>query len=224
MIVLYHGSDKIIERPIFGFGKRHNDYGLGFYCTENPELAKEWSCKGSNTGYVNKYGLDDSDLNILNLNSDDYSILHWITILLENRHFDTSSVVASTSKKYLIEHFHIDLSGYDVVKGYRADDSYFLYAQDFISGALPLSRLKDAMRLGNLGEQIVLKSEKAFDSIEFQGYEKTDYPDYSKKRENREDSAKRAYHRIRSAGMSLDEITVLDIVRGTVKEDDPRLF
>ena len=39
---LYHGSSRIIEKPVFGYGKPYNDYGLGFYCTESLEMAKEW--------------------------------------------------------------------------------------------------------------------------------------------------------------------------------------
>ena len=39
---LYHGSCDIIEKPVFGKGKRYNDYGLGFYCTDSLEMAKEW--------------------------------------------------------------------------------------------------------------------------------------------------------------------------------------
>ena len=35
IITLYHGSEKIVEAPAFGEGKRSNDFGLGFYCTEN---------------------------------------------------------------------------------------------------------------------------------------------------------------------------------------------
>lgn len=35
--ILYHGSENIIKKPIFGFGKTYNDYGLGFYCTAKPE-------------------------------------------------------------------------------------------------------------------------------------------------------------------------------------------
>ena len=35
MIVLYHGSNERIENPLFGKGKVYNDYGQGFYCTEN---------------------------------------------------------------------------------------------------------------------------------------------------------------------------------------------
>ena len=40
---LYHGSEKILKRPVFGFGKTENDYGCGFYCTEIEDMAKEWS-------------------------------------------------------------------------------------------------------------------------------------------------------------------------------------
>lgn len=37
---IYHGSDHIIKKPKFGYGKTYNDYGVGFYCTENPNMAK----------------------------------------------------------------------------------------------------------------------------------------------------------------------------------------
>lgn len=42
-ITLFHGSEKVIEHPVFGAGKKHNDFGLGFYCTESEALAKEWA-------------------------------------------------------------------------------------------------------------------------------------------------------------------------------------
>ena len=54
-LILYHGSPKVIEQPRFGFGNPKNDYGLGFYCTESPELAKEWACSVETDGYANKY-------------------------------------------------------------------------------------------------------------------------------------------------------------------------
>lgn len=34
---LYHGSQFIIQKPEYGKGARHNDYGKGFYCTEQIE-------------------------------------------------------------------------------------------------------------------------------------------------------------------------------------------
>lgn len=51
-------------------------YGRGFYCSEHIELAKEWSCNESVDGFANKYELDTSGLKILNLSSEEYTILH----------------------------------------------------------------------------------------------------------------------------------------------------
>ena len=81
-MIIYHGSDKIIEKPVFGAGKTYNDYGRGFYCTEHVELAKEWACASGSDGYSNHYQLDMNGLSVLNLNTPEYNILNWLTILL----------------------------------------------------------------------------------------------------------------------------------------------
>ncbi len=90
LIDIYHGSDHIIEQPTFGDGKIHNDYGLGFYCTEHVELAKEWACSADSDGYANHYSLDCRGLSVLNLNGPEYNILNWLAILLENRKFNVA--------------------------------------------------------------------------------------------------------------------------------------
>jgi hypothetical protein len=51
---IYHGSRLIIEKPAFGVGNPRNDYGLGFYCTHDIDLAKEWACTGENSGHANE--------------------------------------------------------------------------------------------------------------------------------------------------------------------------
>ena len=61
-ITLFHGSNKIIENPKFVIGNPHNDYGLGVYCTESMNLAKEWAVSDSRDGYVNEYLLDGEGL------------------------------------------------------------------------------------------------------------------------------------------------------------------
>ena len=76
-IIIYHGSQKIIKTPVFGDGNPRNDYGLGFYCTENLDLAKEWACTEENSGYANKYNFDMTGLTVLNLSSEKYNILNW---------------------------------------------------------------------------------------------------------------------------------------------------
>ena len=80
-MVLYHGSTSMINPPVFGAGKATNDYGRGFYCTESPELAREWACARGTDGYANIYQFDLSGLRILDLNSGEYSILTWLAIL-----------------------------------------------------------------------------------------------------------------------------------------------
>ena len=77
---LYHGSDKIVEKPIFGAGKEYNDYGRGFYCTDTLDMAKEWGVGRDRNGYANHYELECDGLTILDLNSDGYCILEAVPI------------------------------------------------------------------------------------------------------------------------------------------------
>ena len=86
-ITLFHGSEKVIEHPVFGAGKKHNDFGLGFYCTESEALAKEWAVSSLRDGFANRYTLDTEYLRVLHLNSPDYTILNWIAVLVEHRLF-----------------------------------------------------------------------------------------------------------------------------------------
>lgn len=141
--ILYHGSEYLIENPQFGKGSLHNDYGRGFYCTENIELAKEWACGKQTNGYANIYELDMSDLKCLNLNSKRYNILNWLAILADHRTYWQNGSIAEEAKKYIKDHFLLDISEYDVMIGYRADDSYFSFAQDFVSGLISLQKLSD---------------------------------------------------------------------------------
>ena len=134
VIDIYHGSDHIIEQPIRGEGKAYNDYGRGFYCTEYVELAKEWACSADNDGYANHFQLDRSGLSVLNLNAPEYNILNWLAILLENRKFNVADGLPQRAKAYLLENFMVDYKNYDIIMGYRANDSYFSYAGDFVNG------------------------------------------------------------------------------------------
>ena len=158
-MIIYHGSKDIIEKPEFGKGNKKNDYGLGFYCTENVELAKEWACSNNETnGYANQYEIDLTDYRILDLREEKYSILNWMALLLKFRTFDVNTPISAQAKEYILENFYVDVGEYDVIIGYRADDSYFSFAKDFINNTISVEQLAEAMRLGELGIQIVLKS------------------------------------------------------------------
>ena len=165
-IIIYHGSISIIEKPKYGYGKPYDDYGLGFYCTESLELAKEWAVTYTQNGYANRYSLDMTCLKVLDL-SKTGNVLHWITILLKNRFFNLKSDISKYGKEYLIKHYSLPIEEYDIIKGYRADDSYFSYAEGFLNNTISVRTLKEALRLGHLGEQIVLISKKAFSQLSF---------------------------------------------------------
>ena len=222
-MILYHGSENIIEVPLYGKGSTHNDYGRGFYCTENEELAKEWACSNNHNGFANKYEFDMDGLNVLCLNSKEYNLLNWLAVLTKNRTYWENSTVSETAKKYLAENFMIDTAGYDVIIGYRADDSYFSFAQDFVAGAISYRQLGDAMRLGKLGEQVVLMSEKAFGRIKYISNSPADASVYYKKKKERDLAARRQYRQTRNEMLLPNELLMIDIIREGMKQDDERL-
>lgn len=192
-LTLYHGSVNIIEIPEYGKGKTYNDYGQGFYCTENIELAKEWACLEGIDGYVNAYSINTDGLNILDLCKSEFSILHWLTLLTENRKIRISTPAMRRGVEWLQENFHIDISPYDIIIGYRADDSYFSFARAFLTNQISLSQLSYAMRLGKLGEQVVIMSKKAFSNLSFSSYAPVDSSEYYVKRKARDEEARAAY-------------------------------
>lgn len=177
-MIIYHGSVNILEKPQYEKGKDYNDYGKGFYCTESLELAKEWACTEKSNGYANKYELNLENLKVLDLRNKKYNVLHWITLLIKNRRFAITNEISKEGKEYLINNFLIDISEYDIIIGYRADDAYFTFAQNFLNNTISVQKLKEALLLGNLGEQIVLKSEQAFSRLKFLGYEIADQDIY----------------------------------------------
>ncbi len=223
-MLLYHGSERIIENPAYGKGKINNDYGKGFYCTESIELAKEWACANNRDGYANEYSLDPSGLRILSLKPPEYTVLNWLAVLARHRTYWQNGSIAEDAKRYLQEHFYVDTDPYDVIVGYRANDSYFTFAQDFISGTIPLAKLSLAMKLGKLGEQIVLKSQKAFSQLTFKGYEPAKAEEYYAKKAARDLTARREYRQTKSGqNRRVDEIFILDILREGMENNDPRL-
>jgi hypothetical protein len=220
---IYHGSKNIIEKPIWGYGKTYNDYGLGFYCTYELNMAKEWGADVNRDGYANCYSIDCDGLTILDLNSEDYCTLHWLAVLLENREFDISSMLALEAKEYLLSNFKVDYENFDIIIGYRADDSYFSFAQDFINGTISYRQLGNAMHLGKLGQQFVLKSKKSFDRVVFERYEIASASEWYLKKMQRDKAARREYFDVERNKRQRGDIYITHILDEEVKADDPRL-
>ena len=222
-VLLYHGSPSIIEKPVFGTGNPNNDYGLGFYCTQEIELAKEWACAGIQGGVANHYKLDINGLDIMRLNSDKYNILNWLAILISNRTFSMSTPIAVEAKEYLNQEFLPFYEHYDAITGYRADDSYFSFAKAFLSSTISLEQLSKAMHLREPGEQVVLRSRKAFEQVQFLKYELVESKIYYPKRVACDQTARDNFKQESANVRVYNSIYILDILRGRWKNDDPRL-
>ena len=221
LLTIYHGSNKIIEHPIFGYGRKNNDFGLGFYCTQNIEMAKEWAVSPFEDGYSNCYKINIKYLKILNLNDPKYSILNWIAILLEHRLFSLNNPIAKEARNYLIDNFGINVNAYDIIIGYRADDSYFDFAEAFLNNSISINQLAQAMKLGKLGEQIVIKSEYAFSLLKYENSFKVLKNDYFYKKQARFNKANDEY--LKLLKINSNDLYIMDIIRGGIKNDDSRI-
>ena len=163
-IILYHGtSDKIIS-PTYGLGNEKHDYGKGFYLTENIDLAKEWAvCKPNDTnGWVHKFILDTEGLKILDFQ--EKNVLAWLAELMKHRDASDSKRYHVLARKF-IDKYGVDSSRYDVIKGWRANASYFYIAKEFVRDNVDLDILEELLSLGGLGIQYCIKSELAYSKL-----------------------------------------------------------
>lgn len=163
-IILYHGSPNKVVVPKYGFGEEKHDYGKGFYLTENIELAKEWAvCRPDETnGWVHKFELETTDLKILDFQK--YDVLSWLAELMKHRDASDTKRYHMLAKKF-IEKYGINTSDYDVIKGWRADASYFYIAKEFVRDNVDIEILEELLSLGGLGIQYCVKSELAYSKL-----------------------------------------------------------
>ena len=168
---IYHGGEKIVRKPIFGTGRQYNDFGLGFYCTESARYAAEWAARSGSNGFVSAYSIDTDGLRVINLCSTQYDPLHWLGLLFNYREFDLSSDSAYRAREYISKYFFVDHQACDCIIGYRADNSCFMFAQDFLDAKLSYKSFRSALTAGDHNRQFVLKSNRAFDRIVFTGYD-----------------------------------------------------
>ena len=221
--VIYHGSERIVDKPVFGAGNPKNDYGLGFYCTESPALAREWASSETEDGFANQYVIEMDGLSVLHLNGPGFNILNWLAILLENRTFDLKTPVAVQGRRYLLDHFLPDYKQADILVGYRADDSYFSFSKAFLENGISLELLQRAMRLGNLGEQVVLKSKEAFGRIQFVSAEPVESSTFYPQKLTRDRQARGAYFKMLEETPVAGAVYMVNILSEQWDANDPRL-
>lgn len=212
---LYHGSKIILEKPMVKGSQAFNDYGPAFYTTRDLESAHQWACRNGAIGYVNSYEFNERQLKVLDLtNKDQFSVLNWLAILMHYRDLDKGFIDSFKSRlMFLEEHYFIDVTKYDYVIGYRADDAYFRFPLDFVRGNITLEQLESSFKLGKLGIQYVLISDRAINRLKFLNALPSNEKYINKYFENVKD----ATHRYDSLSKEEDGIRIFDILKGIGK-------
>jgi hypothetical protein len=191
-------------------GKAYNDYGLGYYMTRDKDLAGEWATLATGTdGYINEYSLDTDGFNMLYLDKED--IKHWIAVLMRyrkgNYEDELYDVIDAFCAKYLI-----GVNAYDVILGWRADDSYFAFVEDFALGLLSLENLQKAMKFGDLGQQVCLKSKLSFDRIKFVTHYPAPADKFYQLAKDRDNAARAAYRKLRKETNARAGTLITDLI------------
>lgn len=164
VITLYHGSPNKVVIPQYGCGDDKHDYGRGFYLTDDIELAKEWAvCRpDEKNGWVHKYELECDELKILDFK--EYNVLAWLAELMKHRDAADSKRYRMLAEKFIAK-YGKDTDEYDVIKGWRADASYFYIAKEFVRDNIDIDILEELLLLGGLGTQYCVKSERAYSRL-----------------------------------------------------------
>lgn len=192
-LILFHGTPDKIVVPTYGRGIEKHDYGMGFYLTERIELAKEWAvCRPNDTnGWVHMYELDTDGLKILDFQQ--INVLAWLAELMKHRDAADSKRYRMLAKKF-IEKYGVDTSEYDVIKGWRANASYFYIAKEFVRDNIDMDILEELLSLGGLGIQYCIKSELAYSKLKEvdNSLISVDYSEFNEKYNQRDIAARKS--------------------------------
>lgn len=178
-LVVYHGSLNAVCEPMFGGGKPYHDYGNGFYTTFDENLAREWAVSSSvgECGYCHSFSLSLRNLKPpLNIDSTE-DLLSWMAILMKHRPGTNSRRWDLVQKQY-IKKYYIDVDNYDIIIGYRANDSYLAIAKQFARGEIGVNILGKLLKLGNMGVQVCIKSEAAYNNLRRLNTSCVEYDEY----------------------------------------------
>lgn len=158
-LIVYHGSDNIIDKPKHNGGRKFSDFGLGFYITTNIEMAKSWSTrKKDKPAYVNKYMLNTEKLKSLTFDLD----LDWILFIAYNR-----GLLMNKEVKNILDEKYTSIDEYDVIIGPTADDRMFDTLNLFFSNNITLEHCIQSLNSMDLDIQYNIRSTDGISSISY---------------------------------------------------------
>ena len=156
-MILYHGSNIVVEQPKLIPQNRALDFGIGFYTTENKAQAisfadKVFCRRKEGSPVVSVYEFDEyaafSVCNMLRFDAPDEAWLDFVS--------------AHRNRTYQGKH-------YELIYGPVANDDIFRTFQLYASGDLTKAETLARLRIKNLYNQLVLSSDRAISQLRFVG-------------------------------------------------------
>lgn len=156
-MIIYHGSNLVVENPKLIAQNRYLDFGYGFYTTTNKVQAisfadKVYKRKNEGTKQVSIYEIDENKLftecSVLRFDSPNEA---WLDFVADNR-----------SGNYEGEN-------YDVIYGPVANDDVYTTFTLYQSGALSKEQTLETLKIKKLYDQMVFTTKKALSFLKFVG-------------------------------------------------------
>jgi len=153
-MIVYHGSDTVVDRPAILKAKRPLDFGGGFYVTSNKAQAEAWAIKvayrnARREKSINIYHFDISeakkDLNILIFESADEK---WLDFICANRQMRC-------------------MEDYDIVIGPVADDRVYRVVVEYENGDIDKAAALKYLKTEKLCDQILFHTERSLDYLQY---------------------------------------------------------
>ena len=158
-MILYHGSNVIVDQPKLIRNNRYLDFGFGFYTTTNREQAVNFAQKVTDRrkmgeATLNIYSVNEAvafqECKVLQFDSPDEA---WLDFVAANRQGTYQG------------------EKYDLIYGAVANDDVYRTIALYMTGVLDKEQTLSSLKIRKLFNQLVFATEKSLQYLKFEGRE-----------------------------------------------------
>ena len=160
-MILFHGSNIVVEKPLVNVGRKELDFGPGFYLTSLREQAERWArrvcvIRRSTTPVISRFTFDEGNLPVemtrLNLSNYDQE---WLDFIVASRRGENVWL------------------GYDIIEGGVANDQVIDTVEDYYSGRITAEQAIGQLKFAKPTHQICISSQEIVDRfLHFEDFER----------------------------------------------------
>lgn len=144
-LILYHGSQQIVEFPEIRLQRYNKDFYFGFYCTNIENQAIRWATRFDGKGFISEYEyVPNNELNIKQFAD---MTEEWLDFIVDCR----------LGKPH----------NFDIVEGPMANDTIFNYVQDFADKKISREAFWALAKFSRPTHQISFHTVRALSTLTF---------------------------------------------------------